>query len=85
VSDSADDTTDSTDTTTDESADTTDSTARQPEDRLIPPEEISEDGQVYVDRDTIDFDPAEGMYSGTAVDGSTDIPGPHEGETPQRP
>jgi len=48
------------------------------QERLIPDDEISEDGQVYVDRDTIDFDPEEGLYSGTAVHGGTDIPGPHE-------
>ena len=48
------------------------------EQRLIPEEEISDDGQVYVQRDDIDFDPEEGLYSGTAVHGGTDIPGPHE-------
>jgi len=48
------------------------------EERLIPEDEISEDGQVYVDREKIDFDPEEGLYSGTAVHGGTDIPGPHE-------
>lgn len=48
------------------------------EERLIPEEEISDDGQVYVRRDDIDFDPEEGLYSGTAVHGGTDIPGPHE-------
>jgi len=48
------------------------------QERLIPEEEISEDGQVYVDRDKIDFDPEDGLYSGTAVHGGTDIPGPHE-------
>lgn len=48
------------------------------EERLIPDDEISEDGQVYVDREQIDFDPEEGLYSGTAVHGGTDIPGPHE-------
>lgn len=48
------------------------------QERLIPEEEIAEDGQVYVDRDKIDFEPEEGLYSGTAVHGGTDIPGPHE-------
>jgi hypothetical protein len=48
------------------------------QERLIPEEEISDDGQVYVDREKIDFDPEEGLYSGTAVHGGTDIPGPHE-------
>lgn len=37
-----------------------------------------EDGQMRVDRDAIDFDPDEGLYSGTAVDGTSRIPGPHE-------
>ena len=36
------------------------------------------DGQDYVDRSKIDFDPDDGHYSGTAVDGTSDIPGPHE-------
>lgn len=48
------------------------------QERLIPEEEIAEDGQVYVDRDKIDFEPEDGLYSGTAVHGGTDIPGPHE-------
>ena len=48
------------------------------EESLIPDEERSDDGQVYVDREAIDFEPEEGLYSGTAVDGTTDIPGPHE-------
>jgi hypothetical protein len=39
----------------------------------------SADEQDLVDRDKIDFDPDDGLYSGTAVDGTTDIPGPHEG------
>jgi hypothetical protein len=38
--------------------------------------------QDFVDQSTIDFDPDEGLYSGTAVDGSSEIPGPHlDGET----
>lgn len=36
-----------------------------------------DDDQDYVDRSAIDFDPNEGLYSGTAVDGSTKIPGEH--------
>jgi hypothetical protein len=48
------------------------------EERLIPDEERADDGQVYVDRDNVDFDPEQGLYSGTAVHGGTDIPGPHE-------
>jgi hypothetical protein len=31
----------------------------------------------FVDQSKIDFDPDEGLYSGTAVDGSSEIPGPH--------
>jgi hypothetical protein len=34
-----------------------------------------DDGQDYVDRSKIDFDPADGLYSGTAVDGTSEIPG----------
>ena len=36
------------------------------------------DGQEYLDRDKLDFDPDEGLLSGTAVDGNSKIPGPHE-------
>jgi hypothetical protein len=35
------------------------------------------EGQDYLDRSKLDFDPADGHYSGSAVDGSTEIPGPH--------
>lgn len=38
------------------------------------------DGQEYLDRSQLDFDPDDGLYSGTAVDGTTDIPGPHEAD-----
>jgi hypothetical protein len=31
----------------------------------------------FVDQSAIDFDPDEGLYSGTAVDGTSEIPGPH--------
>ena len=31
----------------------------------------------FVDQSKIDFDPDDGLYSGTAVTGSSDIPGPH--------
>jgi len=38
-------------------------------------DEIREDdGQIYVERDKIDFDPDEGLLSGTAIDGTSDIP-----------
>jgi hypothetical protein len=36
------------------------------------------DDQSFVDTSKIDFDPDEGLYSGTAVDGSSEIPGPHQ-------
>jgi len=32
----------------------------------------------FVDQSNIDFDPDDGLYSGTAVDGTTEIPGPHQ-------
>ncbi|HEV7193395.1 MAG TPA: hypothetical protein VGN35_09330 [Jatrophihabitantaceae bacterium] len=38
------------------------------------------DGQEYLDRSQLDFDPDDGLYSGTAVDGTSDIPGPHEAD-----
>jgi hypothetical protein len=38
------------------------------------------DGQDCVDRSKIDFDPAAGLYTGTAVAGTSEIPGPHETE-----
>jgi len=31
----------------------------------------------FVDQSKIDFDPDDGLYSGTAVDGSSEIAGPH--------
>lgn len=31
----------------------------------------------YANRDLIDFDPDEGLLSGTAINGTSDIPGPH--------
>ncbi len=34
-----------------------------------------DESQDYVDRSVIDFDPAEGLYTGTAVTGESDIPG----------
>ena len=33
---------------------------------------------VYNDRDKLDFDPDDGLYTGTAVTGDTEIPGEHE-------
>jgi hypothetical protein len=36
------------------------------------------DEQDMIDRSTIDFDPDEGLLSGTAIKGGTEIPGPHE-------
>jgi hypothetical protein len=37
-----------------------------------------DDGQQYIDRSKIDFDPDDGLYTGTAVEGTSEIPGPHE-------
>lgn len=42
--------------------------------------ERDKDGHDYVDRSKIDFDPDDGLYTGTAIDGTSDIPGPHEHE-----
>jgi hypothetical protein len=39
-----------------------------------------EDGQHYNDRSKLDWDPADGVYSGTAVDGTSEIAGPHENQ-----
>ena len=36
----------------------------------------------FVDQSNLDFDPDDGLYSGTAVDGTSEIAGPHtDGET----
>jgi hypothetical protein len=37
-----------------------------------------DDAQQYIDRSKIDFDPDDGLYTGTAVEGTSEIPGPHE-------
>ena len=37
----------------------------------------SDESQDFVDQSKIDFDPDEGLYSGTAVNGESEIPGPH--------
>jgi hypothetical protein len=52
--------------------------AEQGETRNPPDEARKDDGQDYIDRSSIDFDPDEGLLSGTAIDGTSDIPGPHE-------
>ena len=41
-------------------------------------EETDADGSEYLDRSKLDFDPDDGLYTGTAVEGSSEIPGPHE-------
>ena len=41
-------------------------------------DDTEDDGQSYVDRDKIDFDPDDGLLSGTAIDGTSEIPGPHK-------
>jgi hypothetical protein len=61
------------DATDDATADTTD------EQGADAGEQHSEYGQdddhIYVDRDKIDFDPEDGLLAGTAVDGTSEIPG----------
>jgi len=37
----------------------------------------SDENHMFVDPDSLDFDPDEGLYSGTAVEGNSEIPGPH--------
>ena len=37
----------------------------------------SDESQSFVDQSKIDFDPDDGVYNGTAVDGTSEIPGPH--------
>jgi hypothetical protein len=43
------------------------------------------DGQDYVDRTAVDFDPALGLYSGTAVTGHTRVAEHRAGESPTAP
>ncbi|MEO9138014.1 MAG: hypothetical protein ABI345_03010 [Jatrophihabitans sp.] len=40
----------------------------------------NDDGQDYVDRSVIDFDPKDGLFTGTAVDGTSDIPDPDDAD-----
>jgi hypothetical protein len=41
-----------------------------------------DESQDFVDQSKIDFDPDDGLYTGTAVTGGTEIPGPHlDGES----
>ncbi|HJQ44262.1 MAG TPA: hypothetical protein VJ831_14335 [Jatrophihabitantaceae bacterium] len=49
-----------------------------PEDKQKLEQAREDDGQEYLDRDKLDFDPDEGLLSGTAVEGESKIPGPHE-------
>jgi hypothetical protein len=51
---------------------------RSPDDKVDLSEVREGDGQEYLDRDKLDFDPDDGLYSGTAVDGTSEIPGPHD-------
>ena len=44
-----------------------------------------DESQEFVDQSRIDFDPDEGLYSGTAVDGSSEIPGPHLNQDDHEP
>jgi hypothetical protein len=41
-------------------------------------EDKHDDTHQYIDRSKIDFDPDDGLYTGTAVEGTSEIPGPHE-------
>jgi hypothetical protein len=50
--------------------------SNQPESNGDQPD--GEDSHQYVDRSKIDFDPEDGLYTGTAVEGTSEIPGPHE-------
>jgi hypothetical protein len=46
----------------------------------------SDDSQDFVDTSVIDFDPDDGLYSGTAVEGTSEIAGPHleeDGSVPE--
>jgi hypothetical protein len=36
-----------------------------------------DEDQDFVDQSKIDFDPDDGLYSGSAVNGDSEIPGPH--------
>jgi len=36
------------------------------------------DERDMIDRSSVDFDPDDGLLSGTAIRGGTNIPGPHE-------
>jgi hypothetical protein len=70
----ADDTVDSTANST---ANSTADNSANSEPELEPNSMPDPEGQEYLDRSKLDFDPADGHYSGTAVDGTTEIPGPH--------
>jgi hypothetical protein len=37
----------------------------------------NDQGHDFVDQSKIDFDPDDGLYSGTAVEGNSEIAGPH--------
>lgn len=50
----------------------------QPQQGEARPAGREDDGQDYIDRSSIDFDPDEGLLSGTAIEGTSNIPGPHE-------
>jgi hypothetical protein len=36
-----------------------------------------DDAHDFVDQSNLDFDPDDGLYSGTAIDGTSEIAGPH--------
>ena len=60
------------------SAENTDDRRPVEDDPNGPTSHVDEDGQDRIDRDSIDFDPDDGLLSGTAIKGGTKIPGPHE-------
>ena len=65
-------TTTATDTSADTSADTEPDTESD--------SDSEDDGQTYVDRSKIDFDPDDGLLTGTAIDGTSEIPGSENAE-----
>jgi hypothetical protein len=48
-------------------------------------QETDADGSEYLDRSKLDFDPDDGLYTGTAVEGTSEIPGPHEKDGDDEP
>ena len=57
-------------------ADTAEQSGGEP--TTSPARNLEQHDPEYLDRDKLEFDPDDGLYSGTAVDGTSEIPGPHE-------